>query len=597
MTRPTTGRFIAFSISFVFLLGFVNWLRFGISPVELPTDEVETWALASLENGRLGDDISAPPSSYSAAGPIFVSVWIEGLLSARFVGETDLESAIRQASEAFSQNERLVARPAWRNGEARFTVELTLGEGPVGAQLPLLEALGLVPLREGLGAELDGERTYITAEELRADGMLEGGIPTPVPDLSVGAPVPALIRRMGRQLHADPADFEQNARVWRYLSHTIAEADYPREVEVSEETLTEAATEGAEFLLRHQRSDGRYTYIYDARTGGHRAEAYNLPRHSGTTYFLAQVAQAFDHADARAGALRALEWLERTKMRQCGENPCIESYGRADVGSAALTVVAAAELVKSGDSAIARRLVTGLSAFLRSLQREDGELMHEFNLERQEPIDVQHMYYSGEAAFALLKAHEAYGDEANLEAARRLMTHLTGAGWDFFGSRYYYGEEHWTCIAGGEARERVNTDGPLDFCGRWFEFNDLVQFRAGQTPWASEGSYGVGPIIVPRITPVGSRTEAFISTYQLYQHHGRDSEKLRALVERGLRMLMRWRWAPGPTHLFADPEAARGGLPGSPIDLSSRNDFVQHGGSAMVRWIEVLRAERAAARE
>ena len=36
-------------------------------------------------------------------------------------------------------------------------------------------------------------------------------------------------------------------------------------------------------------------------------------------------------------------------------------------------------------------------------------------------------------------------------------------------------------------------------------------------------------------------------------------------------------------------------MPGSPVDLTVRNDFVQHAGSAWIRWAEVLREEREAA--
>lgn len=223
--------------------------------------------------------------------------------------------------------------------------------------------------------------------------------------------------------------------------------------------------------------------------------------------------------------------------------------------------------------------------------------MHEFDLRTQEPIDVQHMYYSGEAAFALLKAHEVLGDERDLGAAEKLMGHLTGAGWDFLGSRYYYGEEHWTCIAAGEARGRIDIPEALDFCRRWYEWNDELQYRDDATPWPVKGAFGVGPVIVPRLTPVGSRTEAFVGTYLLMDHEGMDTAGVRAVVERGLGQLLRWRWAPGPTHHFADPEGAYGGVPGSPVDLTSRNDFVQHAGSAWIRWAEVLREEREGAGE
>ncbi|NOY89808.1 MAG: hypothetical protein GXP55_01270 [Deltaproteobacteria bacterium] len=205
---------------------------------------------------------------------------------------------------------------------------------------------------------------------------------------------------------------------------------------------------------------------------------------------------------------------------------------------------------------------------------------------------MQYLYYSGEAAYALLLAYDALGDTRDLEAARRVMAHLTGSGWDFLGSRYYYGAEHWTCIAAGVGRDDVHSPEALDFCGRWADWNQHLQYGEGETPWPVAGAFGVSPLIAPRFTPVGSRSEAFIFTYRLFQARGRDTRELRAMIERGMANLMRWQWRPGPTQLFADPAGAEGGFPGSPLELMVRNDFVQHAGSALLAWVEVLREER-----
>jgi hypothetical protein len=266
--------------------------------------------------------------------------------------------------------------------------------------------------------------------------------------------------------------------------------------------------------------------------------------------------------------------------------------GHVELGSTALTAAAAAEYLRGGDDPMVRELLENLVAHIRDMQRDDGELMHIYDLSANEPVDVQLLYYSGEGALALLMAHEVLENEADLEAARRLMTHLTGAGWSFLGSRYYFGEEHWTCIAAGAASDRIDSPEALDFCRRWAEFNRAVQYGEGETPWDIAGSYGVGPLLVPRLTPVASRSEAFISTYVAARRRGIDDSALRRQIEAGLGMLLAHRWAPGPTHLLANPVAARGGIPATPVDLTVRNDFVQHACSAMIRWADVLRSER-----
>ena len=65
---------------------------------------------------------------------------------------------------------------------------------------------------------------------------------------------------------------------------------------------------------------------------------------------------------------------------------------------------------------------------------------------------------------AFLAGYEQLKDARDLEAASRLMGHLTGAGWGFFGSRYYYGKEHWTCQAVGKAAAHMPVESALDFC-------------------------------------------------------------------------------------------------------------------------------------
>jgi hypothetical protein len=218
--------------------------------------------------------------------------------------------------------------------------------------------------------------------------------------------------------------------------------------------------------------------------------------------------------------------------------------------------------------------------------------MHVYDLVNDRPVDIQLMYYSGEAAYALLAAYRVFRDERDLIAAKRLMRHLTGAGWSFFGSRYFYGEEHWTCQAVSQAADFMrDLDQGVDFCTRWLAFSRALQYGPGQTPWPVDGAIGVGPLLVPRLTTVASRTETGAMFYPVAKRLGHDTRALRAQVEASLGFLLRMSWAPGPAHVLFDPRAAFGGVPGSPESLDVRNDFVQHAGSAMLLWAEVLRGE------
>ena len=165
---------------------------------------------------------------------------------------------------------------------------------------------------------------------------------------------------------------------------------------------------------------------------------------------------------------------------------------------------------------------------MRAQQRPDGELMHEYDRKRARPIDIQHMYYSGEAATALLSAYERTRDPRDLEAAKRLMKHLTGAGWSFFGSRYFYGEEHWTCQAVGKAAAYMDVSSAVDFCLRWARWQGKLQYRRGETPWPMEGALGVGPVFLPRVTMPASRIEASVPIFRVLA--ASRSEKVRRLA-------------------------------------------------------------------
>lgn len=570
-------------LTLVGCLSVYQWTRIDESPS--PSADATRWAWAVFDAARNGQAPPNPPQAavnYRGSGPIVVSTFRRGRLQQQIVSTHRFERSIRDAAQAIG-------------GEPlEVVISIVVGEGPLGTTIPILTELGVVPLREGILARMGGKLALLPPAEMRALNLYDGAVPTPLPELSFGTRVDSALDYLARQLGTDRAQLEAKGEVRRVRAVTLTRTGDP-DSRISPRVLTQAARDGAEFLLRHQKRNGRYTYIYDARTGREQPSPYNMPRHAGTTYFLAQMARLANMPSARDGAIRALKWTYQHTLRQCGapESRCVESDGRVDVGSAALTAVAATEVLKSGEVPWVREMLLGLTTFLRSMQRPDGELMHVYDLQAQRPVDVQLLYYSGEAAFALLNAHRITQDPRDLEAAKRLMAHLTGAGWSFFGSRYYYGEEHWTCLAVGEAADRVSVTSGVDFCERWTSFNRAVQYDANQTPWPIAGTYGVGPLFLPRLTPVASRTEAAISVYETLLAQKRPSQPLKRQIEAGLGALLRFRWAPGPTYLFMNPADAFGGMTGSPSDWIVRNDFVQHAGSAMIRWAQVLERERS----
>jgi hypothetical protein len=334
---------------------------------------------------------------------------------------------------------------------------------------------------------------------------------------------------------------------------------------------------------------------------------YNWPRHSGATYFLAQAAALLDDAEVRYACLRAASQLRDVMMKSCGANKCVANEGEdADVGSSALALVAFSEIVRTGADPGYAIAVSELASFLRAQQRADGELMHYFDRSRQVPLDVQVMYYTGEAALGLSRAHRVTKDPRDLDAAKRALDHLSGAGWSFFGSRYYYGEEHWTCQATEDLWDRAPNEAALDFCLRWHEFQRRIQHASGDSPFDAEGAFGVGPVASPRVTPASSRGEAAVAALDVllrekrkaHPIHEEDIPLLDRQLRRSVSFVLRHQMVPGNVtwapHLFPHPDEVRGALPGSPVDWQLRIDYVQHAGSLLVRWVETIERDRGA---
>lgn len=580
------GRYLAAWIALTLVACVVIYARSRIPLGPMPDHASQVWALSFLKAAGTGKPRLEPPASarsYRAAGPILVSAYDRGKVVARYVGGTDLVSTLERA---ITQIGRVPSRTIWR-------VLVTRGEGPLLSSVPGLSLFSLVPLRDGIVARTGDSKAprtaYLTPDDLLEREAYDHAVSPPIPDLTFGTGLEPLFRELAEALELAPATLRTHAKLARVAMSPIETA--PDYAHFTRQDLLDAARAHALFLLRHQDEEGRFTYVYDARHDRERpGSGYSLARHAGTAFFLARASRDLNMLEARVGTLRALRFLREHALGTCGapDRSCAVWRDRVEFGASALAALASAEFLQSGDDPEVRELLRGLLTFVRSQQRPDGEFMHEYDRERDKPIDIQRMYYSGEAALALLVGYEVLGDPKDKAAAARVMTHLTGAGWSFFGSRYFYGEEHWTCQAVGRAAKHMDVSNALDFCLRWGGYQRQLQYGPGQTPWQASGAFGVGPVLLPRVTMAASRVEALVPIYQLQLRRGRGDEPLRQMLERSVGLLLRMRWTEKDAHLFARPVAAMGGMPSTLAQLSSRADMVQHSGSALLGWAEVL---------
>jgi hypothetical protein len=454
-------------------------------------------------------------------------------------------------------------------------------------------ALSFVPGRDGVSAELSGRTAYLTPDDLLHEQAYDKGVTFSSLQVTVGLNMPLAMARLAERLDTTVSELRDHGHLRRIRVVRTVSGAAPRP-SVTPQTLTadevrDSAFAAARYLARGVSGDGRFRYVVDAPTNRN-AGGYDWPRHSGATYFLAQAAELFKDPDIAYAALRAASYLRDHAMVTCGAHRCIGDEDIVDVGSSGLALVAFVEIARTQLDPAYALIVPELAAFLRSQQRPDGEFMHLYDRRANAPIDKQLLFYSGEAALALARAHELSGDPMDLDASARALEYLVGPGWRFFGSRYYWGEEHWTCQTMADLWSRRPNRAALDFCLGWNEFNRALQYGPNDTPFDADGAFGFGVLVSPRFTPAGSRTEASIATLQIAREAGVAPGTVAALEDqsrRALALLIRQQFHPGPTHLFADPLAVEGAFPATGVDWSLRIDYAQHAGCAMIRWLSI----------
>ena len=472
--------------------------------------------------------------------------------------------------------------------------EVAVAEGPLSSH-PLLFALGLVPGRDGVRAELDGKVAFATVDDLYASGAYDHAWVWTEQSFGIGTHRETVLAILAAQMNVPAREVRERAvfRRIRFEHRNVPPPITP--AALSRDLVRARVAEAATHLARDVGPDGRFRYLIDAPTNKTLRSGYNWPRHSGSTFFLAQAAALLDDPFVRYAALRAAARLRDDTMRDCGAFRCIASAEQpiADLGSSALALVAFTEIVRTGADGAYRPALVELAAFLRSQQRPDGEMMHFYDRNLRSPIDRPALYYTGEATLALARAFALTGDPRDLAASQGALRYLVGSGWSFFGSRYYFGEEHWTCQAIAELWAHAPDPDALAFCGRWHVCQRRLQQGPDDAPFDADGAFNFGPIASPRVTPASSRGEAAAALLDVLVreraagHAANDLNAVDDELRRALAFVLRQQLSPGPAHLFADPVAVRGAVPGSPVDTLLRIDYAQHAGSMMIRWLEI----------
>ncbi len=625
MKRRTIALLLVWTLPSAFFLAVSTcvYLRYRID--EAPRLSGPERLAAMIPLRAAVDGVPADPCKVRLdAGPtdLVATMWLDGRNVARVQGEGDgIGRAIDAAAAKMRETPTVTSLAKATRARIRIQIDIVTGKAPLGGidayGVPGVgEMLAINPGLEGIGGNENGKHAMLLPHELVASKVLAAKRPSEqVPDLAMGLDTKRiaaiLAQRAGLpvavnvdELYRFRTDaFVEPPQMMRgmfplqlYRGNTVG----PR---LSAQSLREAALSGGRFLVAHLAPNGRYIYEHDLGTGRQtdpvRSSAYSMPRHAGTTYFLAELYRITKEEWLREPIERAFEHLAdllaqgkcATTLEDGTEIDCVldKTEKVAQLGSTALAVVALAEYQRATGDERYLPLAKKFTAFLLYMQREDGSFRHLYDpFKKQRDDKTELLYYSGESALALARMHLVTGDPRYATAAEKALDWLVDW-YDFFMGGFFYGEEHWTCIAAEAAWPAAKNPKYMDFCHGYGRFLRTQQPLPGEYPDQEDfvGAYNFTSFVPPYNTPAGSRTEAMISAYLLGRHHGSPDANVRAQIALAMQYTLgqQVRW----DNDFAVVGPGMGGVPATPIDRNVRIDFVQHVCSAMIRaseWIE-----------
>ena len=360
--------------------------------------------------------------------------------------------------------------------------------------------------------------------------------------------------------------------------------------DLTEELMLQRSVWAADYLISSISSQGKIRYQYYPSTDRD-SSSYNLLRHGGTTYSILQAYDRTKYEPYRLASEAAIEYL----FAKCKEDVRQGPYG----GGPTKWILSPGKKVKLGGAGLALVMLdaygesTGnydkfredarkFGNFLVASLKEDGEFIYFPALTPDgPPTDTDDSaYYPGEAILGLIRLHAWDPNPQWLEAARRAsdwLIDVRDAGKD----EKRLANDHWLMIALSYLYAETKDDKYLQHSlnlARAVEYQYKKNLKTAKEFKDFQGGY-YDP---PRSTPAATRGEGLVAVMDTCRVADIECEWVWDLLQETIRHEhlsqydkdLMW-WPRNRAKTF-------GGWNGGLIDVSIRNDFVQHNMSAVL---------------
>ena len=215
---------------------------------------------------------------------------------------------------------------------------------------------------------------------------------------------------------------------------------------------TAVARAGALRLADMVQKSGRFVYAY--WLGGGEIAGYNLLRHSGSVWAMADTANSLaDLASVQIAARRALSWLLETKTVPLGQGLCLAGKdGKAKLGGAALATLACLEMNAARQDARLTDAATAFGTFMLMMRLPNGDFIHKVDIPNKKVLPFRSDYYTGEALFALARLYTVTQDTRWRDAAVASIRYLDGIDYGVTA------QSHWMLYALDEISRAADTE-------------------------------------------------------------------------------------------------------------------------------------------
>lgn len=327
---------------------------------------------------------------------------------------------------------------------------------------------------------------------------------------------------------------------------------------------------------------------------------YNILRHAGAIYALAQYGEQRTDAVAVEAIFRAGHFLVRESLAPVEDdarllaiwsrdgasdrqNPFVAKLGGAGLGLVALLSV---ERIRRATTSLAT--LRRLGEFVLYMQKPDGSFFSKFIPDQGgRNDDWTSLYYPGEAALGLVMLYEADPDSRWLEGARKTLSYLAQVRRGQTSTE----PDHWALLATARLLQIYGSQ------SKGAELESIYQHALqvsrsiltnGERSQADDPTWGC-LTADGRTCPTATRLEGLLATLTILRPEEQAlKERISRAVERGIDFLLRAQISTGPL---------AGGVPKAVVramadDRKTRNnghhnvriDYVQHALSAMLHY-------------